>query len=396
MKFHIASEKQIKSGYTTDIYFSRTKKILKEEGISDRNVVAEVTTGKLPKDWNWAVFCGVEEVARLYESCPVNIWTVPEGCLFKPLDYRGRRMPLIVIEGPYGEFCNLETPMLGLTCQSSGIATKAARVRKAAADKLVIAFGIRRMHPAISPMLDRAAYIGGCDGVSSIAGAEIIGEKPIGTMPHGLIIAMRDQVKAWKAFDRHMPSDVPRIALVDTYSDEKIEALKASDALAERLDGIRLDTPSSRKGDFPELIREIRWELDIRGYEKVDIVVSGGLDEYNIPELLEAGADSFGVGTSISNAPVLNLAMDIVDVENEPAAKRGKLGGRKNVWRCKKCLSDIVTLIDKNAPKCPGCNGETTSLLEPLIRKGEIIKEIPRPREIREKVLNQLGKLKLE
>ncbi|NIM44791.1 MAG: nicotinate phosphoribosyltransferase, partial [Nitrososphaeria archaeon] len=54
--------------------------------------------------------------------------------------------------------------------------------------------------PSISPMLDRAAYIGGFDGVSSLKGAEVIGAKPTGTMPHALIIAMGDQVKAWKAF----------------------------------------------------------------------------------------------------------------------------------------------------------------------------------------------------
>jgi len=44
------------------------------------------------------------------------------------------------IEGPYGEFCLLETPTLGLVCQASGVATRAARVKKAAGEKLVVAF----------------------------------------------------------------------------------------------------------------------------------------------------------------------------------------------------------------------------------------------------------------
>ncbi|KXB00607.1 nicotinate phosphoribosyltransferase [candidate division MSBL1 archaeon SCGC-AAA261O19] len=396
MKFHVASDEQIKAGETTDVYFSRTQKILKEEDISDRRVVAEVTAGSLPRDWQWAIFCGIDEVAQLFEGYPVNVWTIPEGKAFKPVDYRRRRVPLIVIEGPYGDFCTLETPMLGLTCQASGVATMAARVRRAAADKLLLAFGIRRMHPALAPMLDRAAYIGGCDGVSSLIGAEAIDKEPMGTMPHGLIIAMRDQVKAWKAFDKHMPEDVPRIALVDTYSDEKVEALKAAEALEGKLDGVRLDTPGSRKGSFPELVREIRWELDLRGYEHVDIIVSGGLDEYKIPGLVEAGADSFGVGTSISNAPVLNLAMDIVEVEGEPAAKRGKLGGRKQVWRCPKCMVDMITPIGNEAPKCPECGGKTESLLEPLIEGGELVKELPSPDQIRESVLNQLENLTLD
>lgn len=395
MRFHVASDEQVKAGGTTDVYFSRTQKILKEEGISDRRVVAEVTTGSLPRDWKWAVFSGVDEVAQLFEEYPVNVWTIPEGTIFKPLDYEGRRVPLIIIEGPYGDFCTLETPMLGLTCQASGVATMAARVRKAAADKLVLAFGIRRMHPALAPMLDRAAYIGGCDGVSSLAGAEEIGKNPMGTMPHGLIITIGDQAKAWEAFDEHMPEGIPRIALVDTYSDEKMEALKAVEALGEKLDGVRLDTPGSRKGSFPELIREIRWELDIRGYEDVDIIVSGGLDEKMLPALVEAGADAFGVGTSISNAPVLNLAMDIVEVEGEPAAKRGKLGGRKEVYRCPGCLTDLITPTGGKAPECPECGGKTESLLISLIEEGDIVAELPSPDQIRERVLNQLEDLSL-
>ncbi|MBS3815151.1 MAG: nicotinate phosphoribosyltransferase [Hadesarchaea archaeon] len=396
MNFHVASNEQIKSGGTTDVYFSRTQKILEEENISDRKVVAEVTAGSLPRDWEWAVACGIDEVAQLFEGFPVNIWAVPEGTVFKPLDSEGRRVPLIIIEGSYGDFCTLETPMLGLTCQASGVATMAARVRKAAGDKLILAFGIRRMHPSLAPMLDRAAYIGGCDGVSSLAGAKEINKEPMGTMPHGLIIAMRDQVKAWEAFDEHVPDGVPRIALVDTYSDEKIEAVKAAEALQEALDGVRLDTPSSRKGDFAELVREIRWELDIRGYDHVNIVVSGGLDEHSIPELVEAGAESFGVGTSISNAPVLNLAMDIVEVEGEPAAKRGKLSGRKKVWRCPKCLTDQISLENKESPNCSNCGGETESLLEPLIKNGDIVKDLPDSDQIREKVLKQLEKVSLE
>ncbi|KXA96770.1 nicotinate phosphoribosyltransferase, partial [candidate division MSBL1 archaeon SCGC-AAA259I09] len=77
--------------------------------------------------------------------------------------------------------------------------------------------------------------------------------------------------------------------------------------MKDKLDGVRLDTPSSRRGDFAKLVREVRWELDIRGFEHVDIVVSGGLDEYSIPPLIDAGAESFGVGTSVTNAPVMDL-----------------------------------------------------------------------------------------
>ncbi|UCC33135.1 MAG: nicotinate phosphoribosyltransferase, partial [Candidatus Bathyarchaeota archaeon] len=257
-------------------------------------------------------------------------------------------------------------------------------------------FGIRRMHPALCPMLDRAAYIGGLDGVSSLKGAEAVGVEPKGTMPHALIIAFEDQVKAWEAFDEVMAPEVPRIALVDTYSDEKMEAIMAAEALKDRLDGVRLDTPRSRKGDFAEIIREVRWELDIRGYQDVKILVSGGLNEGRVRILSEAGVDAFGVGTAVSDAPTLNFAMDIVELEGRLTAKRGKLGGKKQVWRCPECLADTVLPFKASSQKCPICGNKTEPMLKPLVKDGEIVAELLKPKEIREYVLQQIGKLSLK
>jgi nicotinate phosphoribosyltransferase len=215
-------------------------------------------------------------------------------------------------------------------------------------------------------------------------------------MPHALIIVFGDQVKAWKAFDEIVSPDVPRVALVDTYSDEKMEAIMAAEALKERLYGVRLDTPASRKGDFAELIREVRWELDIRGFKHVKIFVSGGLNEENMKELSEAGAEGFGVGTALSNAPTIDFAMDIVEINGKFCAKRGKMSGRKEVWRCMKCLTDIVQPLNKPQPKCPLCKGKTEPMLKPLIKNGKTVAELPTPNKIRQYVLNQLEKLSLE
>src|SRR3989442_10958166 len=129
-----------------------------------------------------------------------------------------------------------------------------------------------------------------------------------------------------------MPKGVPRIALVDTYCDEKTEAVMAAEALGKALYGVRLDTPSSRRGNFPEIIKEVRWELDSRGFKNVKIFVSGGLDDGSVRALSATGADGFGVGTSVSNAPSVDFAMDIVEKEGKSVAKRGKLGGRKKAW----------------------------------------------------------------
>lgn len=391
--FHCASDEEIKNGETTDIYFVRTKQVIEAKGLSKTNVIADVTPGKLPHGWAWGILCGIEEVAHLFEGMPIDVYSMPEGSVFYHEDSRGVREPVMRIEGPYGNFCVYETPLLGLICQASGVATRAARIRKVAKDKILISFGIRRMHPVLSPMIDRAAYIGGFNGVSSLTGAKLLGIKPSGTMPHALIIVFGNQVEAWKAFDEVVPSEVPRVALVDTYYDEKMEAVMAAETLKDRLYAVRLDTPASRKGDFAELIREVRWELDIRGFNHVKIFVSGGLNEESIPELIAAGAEAFGVGTSVSNAPTIDFAMDIVEIDGKLCAKRGKMGGRKQVWRCQKCLVDIVLPVGNSQPKCPNCGSKMEEMLKPLIKKGRMVAELPTPNEIRRYVLQQLEKI---
>ena len=394
--FHTASDEEIKRGETTDIYFVRTEKILKAKRLDKISVVADVTTSGLPKNWPWAVICGIEEEAKLFEGIPVNVYAMPEGTIFTPEDIRGFHVPVMVIEGKYGAFCLYETPMLGLICQASGVATQAARIRKVADKKTLISFGIRRMHPALSPMLDRATYIGGFDAVSSLSGAKAIEAEPTGTMPHALIIMFGDQVKAWKAFDDVIEKNVPRIALVDTYFDEKIEAIMAAEALGKRLAGARLDTPGSRKGNFEEIVKEVRWELDLRGFKNVKIFVSGGLNEETVKTLSNAGAEGFGVGTSVSNAPTIDFAMDIIEKQGKPCAKRGKIGGKKQVWRCQKCLIDILQPYKQRQPKCPKCGGKTAPMLQPLIKNGKIVAKLPKPEEIRNYVLEQLEKVQLE
>ena len=326
--FHYATGEEVKAGKTTDIYFVRTKQVLEAKGLDRLKVVAEVTPGEIHKGWPWGILCGIEEEARLFEGIPVDVYAMPEGSVFYHKDHRGVREPVMVIEGPYGDFCLLETSLLGLLCQSSGVATRAARIKKVAGEKFVLAFGIRRMHPVLSPMLDRSAYIGGFDGLSSLMGAETVGIEPSGTMPHALIVAFGEQVKAWKAFDEVISPKVQRVALVDTYFDEKIESIMAAEALKDRLYAVRLDTPGSRKGDFAEIVREVRWELDTRGYNHVKIFVSGGLDEETVRILSDAGADAFGVGTAVSNAPTIDFAMDIVEIDGKLCAKRGKMVGK--------------------------------------------------------------------
>ncbi|HCC68262.1 MAG TPA: nicotinate phosphoribosyltransferase, partial [Nitrospiraceae bacterium] len=190
--FHTADPKDIIDGKITDVYFERTLKILRAKGINPV-VKAEFIAKTLPDNWPWAIFAGFEEAIYLMKHLPIKVRAMKEGTVFYPYE------PVMEIEGRYQDFCVYETAILGLICQASGVATKAARFKKLAGERLVVSFGARRMHPILAPMIERNAYIGGCDGVAVIKSGEIIGEDPMGTMPHALIICIGSTVDAIKA-----------------------------------------------------------------------------------------------------------------------------------------------------------------------------------------------------
>jgi nicotinate phosphoribosyltransferase len=238
-------------------------------------------------------------------------------------------------------------------------------------------------------MVERSAFIGGCDGVSVVFDAEMIGEEPSGTMPHALILIMGDTVDATKAFDEIIDKKIKRVALIDTFHDEKIEAIRVADAMKDRLYGVRLDTPSSRRGDFLRILEEVRWELNIRGHNHVKIFVSGGLDENKILQL-NPYVDAYGVGTSITNARVIDFAMDIIEIEGKPIAKRGKMSGAKRVIRCQNCCKDRVFPLKQDIDSRCECGGVFTDLLNPWYDDGIFLFGDKPPQEIRRYVLDQL------
>lgn len=366
----------ILEGSATDAYFDRTRTTLEHAGRNPR-VVAEVTADQFPTG-SFEVFTGIEDVATLFEGRDVDIDALLDGQLFDG-------GPVVRIEGPYLEFAELETSLLGFLSQPSGFATAALGARLAAPESLVLSFGARHVHPSIATTVERAALLAGLDGFSHVAAGEILGREAGGTMPHALMFCFGEgnQADAWTAFDEAVPEDVPRIALTDTFWDEKSESLLAAETLGADLDGVRLDTTGSRRGDFRHIVREVRWELDARGYEDVDIFCSGGLVPETIRNLRD-DADGFGVGSHITGADSVDFSLDIVEIsegsedpsssrtqsgdEGEPISKRGKLSGVKQVYRTPDG-GHHVGLADADGPE----DGE--ALLEPLIRDGEIVRE---------------------
>src|SRR5438445_12459959 len=148
-----------------------------------------------------------------------------------------------------------------------------------------------------------------------------------------------------------------------------------------------LATPASRRSEFREIIEEVRWELDIRGGEKVKLIASGRLDEESVGKLKDI-ADGFGVGTAVAYPPVIDLSAKIVEVQRgakrEFRAKRGGLGGRKAVYRSSVGVQDTVVLEGAEAPP------RTKAMLTPLLNNGQIVRRYEAIESIRSRVRGAL------
>jgi len=309
-----ASEEEILNGKTADVYFERTYRVLKSIGLINTYVVGEIFARKR------AYLGGVGEVLNLLKDKNIQIYSLEEGEVFDEKEVVMR------IEGPYGEFGIFETAILGILSSSSGWVTAAKECKEASNGKMVFSFGSRHIHPAIASVMDRAAIIGGVDGVSSILGAELVGIVPSGTMPHALILIVGDTVEAAKAFHKVLP-EVPLVVLIDTFKDEAEEAIRVAREFGTSLYGVRLDTPGERGGVTPDLVYEVKTRLVQEGFGDVKIFVSGGLNPSRIRLLSEAGADIFGVGSYIASAPPIEMTLDLKMIEGKPIAKRGRIPG---------------------------------------------------------------------
>jgi len=320
VKTRFEPTESVLSGETADIYFRRTLEILRRENL---NPVA--TMELFPRDEG--VLCGIKEVksllTRVLPSENNEVWALEEGV---PID---RKEVVLRITAPYQDYGLYETAICGILAHSSGWATAAHRCVDSAEGIPVISFGARHVHPAVVGVMEYAAVIGGCTGCASIIGGKLTGLEPSGTMPHSLIILMGDTVDATLAFDKYMPADIPRVSLVDTFINEVEESLRVANALGDKLNAVRLDTPEELGGVTTDLVKEVRNRLDIAGFKHVGIFVSGGLDPERIRHFIDKGTpvNGFGVGSYISGAMPIDFTADIHEVEGKPIAKRGRAPG---------------------------------------------------------------------
>jgi nicotinate phosphoribosyltransferase len=308
------------TGPACDVYFQRAADTLAGAGL-DPVVTMEYFGDRA------GVLCGMSDALDLVRRSLAGegeVWALEDGAAM------AAREVVMRVRAPYSRFGRLETAVLGILASCSGWATAAREIVEAAGGRRVISFGARHVHPLVGPIMEHAAIVGGCAGCATPLGAARAGlPAASGTMPHAMILIFGDTVRAGLAFDEHMPDDVLRIVLVDTFKDEAEESLRVAEAMGERLRGVRLDTPWERGRVTVELVKEVRARLDLAGHRHVGIFVSGGLDAERVRQFQAAGApvDSYGVGMAISAAPPIGFTADIKEVDGEARTKRGRLPG---------------------------------------------------------------------
>lgn len=223
-----------------------------------------------------------------------NIYAPNEGEIVFPNE------PIVRFEGNIIETQLLETLSLNVLNFQSLIATKAARLRYSAGERVVIDFGMRRAQGFSAIHGSRAAIIGGVNSTSNVYSAYLYGMTSTGTQAHSWIQSYEDELTAFRKFAGTFPKNC--VLLVDTFDTLKsgvpnaIIVAKEMEARGEKLFAIRLDS-----GDLAYLSKQARKMLDDAELKYVKIVVSNQLDEYLIKSLIDQGApiDSFGVGTSL-------------------------------------------------------------------------------------------------
>lgn len=307
-------------GESADVYFQRTLTILRNEGVNP-----VVTMEFAPR--RSGVFCGIAEVCalltKILPETGSEVWALKEGDLVDSHEV------VLRIRAPYGSMGLYETAICGTLASCTAWATAARECVEAANGAPVVALGARYVHPNVAAIVDYASIVGGCVSCSTILGARLAGVTPSGSMPHNLPLIMGSTVRATESFDTHMPQEVPRVAVVDTFTDEAEEALNVARSLRERLRGVRVDTPIERGGVTPQMIKEVRVRLDQAGFRHVEILVSGGLTAERIRQFVaeEAPIDGYAVGGYIAGPPPNPFIADIHEIDGRPIARRGRIPG---------------------------------------------------------------------
>jgi nicotinate phosphoribosyltransferase len=305
--------------------------------------------------------------------------------------------PILRVTAPLPQAQFVESRLINILHFQSLIAAKAARMKLAAPDKLLVDFGLRRAHGAEAGLLAaRASYLAGFAGTATVLAGEMFGIPLYGTMAHSFIEAFDDETAAFETFARARPDNL--VLLLDTYDTDA--AARKVVALAPRLKaagiairGVRLDS-----GDLVALANSVRGILDRGGLADVTIFASGGLDEDSLAEFARKNApiDGLGIGTSLttsSDVPAVDCAYKLQEyagvARRKRSAKKATWPGRKQVWRRYgadgRMEGDILALEGHDKP------GE--ALLQLVMQGGRRLRPSPPLDDIRLRVKRELERL---
>jgi len=342
-----------------------------------------------------------------------TLYAATEGEIVFPFE------PVVRVEGSLIETQIIESLLLNILNFESLIATKAARIRQVAGNKLVSDFGLRRSQGFGGILASKASIIGGLDSTSNVYSAFKYDLKATGTMAHSWIQSFEDELTAFRKFAEYYPDQC--ILLVDTYDTLKsgvpnaIKVGKELEAQGHQLKGIRLDS-----GDLAYFSRESRKMLDEAGLDYVKIAASNQLDEHLIKSLMgqEAPIDLFGVGTRLVtgyDSPALDGVYKLSTINQEPKLKISEnvekitLPGFKKVVRLfngdDMFYGDGIFLDDENEvdtiyhPHYPNKYTEITryrkeNLHQKVMENGEIYIELPKAKESAQYAGKRMKKLR--
>ncbi len=339
-----------------------------------------------------------------------DIWAIPEGTVVFPGE------PLMTVRAPVIEAQFIETYVLMMINHQSLIATKAARITRAAKGRAVSEFGSRRAQGADAAILGaRAAYIGGVNSTACAIADEAYGVPAGGTMAHSWVQMFDSEYEAFKTYCEIYPKS-PTL-LIDTFN--VIEsgvpnAIRVFKEMGITKCAVRLDS-----GDITYLTKKIRKMLDEAGLTECRIVVSNSLDEYIIRELIRQGAevDAFGVGERLITAksdPVFGGVYKVCAIENDdgtiiPKIKISENVGKittphfKKIYRLRgrdtgKAEADLLCVYDEVVDDTKPLeifdpqhtwkrktleNFTATELLVPIFKDGEQVYKLPSIEDIR-------------
>jgi nicotinate phosphoribosyltransferase len=303
--------------------------------------------------------------------------------------------PFLTVRAPLIEAQLVETYLLATIGFQSTIATKAARVVRAAVGHAVVEFGTRRAHsPEAGVLGARAAYIGGCTGTSNTETGFRYGVPVFGTAAHSWVMAFATELGAFERLQRLLGETT--VYLVDTY--DTLEGARRAASLGKPLWGIRLDS-----GNLGELAVASRRILDEAGLTDARIMATGDLNEYKIQELMAARApiDVFGVGTELStsaDAPSMGVVYKLVELEDAGGRRypmklsheKQTLPGAKQIFRS--ADHDVLA----RASECFACDqggGGCEALQRPVIIGGRLVEDLPTVADARRYAAESLARL---